>query len=99
VDFKKASFGELFGTTFVVGAAFQGALFVLGLVMAILNPGWFHSGPPGAQVAASSPVQAIGVLVLLSGFGVILNLMVASGGAGLIVAARSFGLIRSTAKS
>jgi len=99
MDFRQASFGELFGTTFVVGASFQGALFVLGLLMAILNPGLFHSGPPGAQVAASSPVQAVGVLVLLMVFEIILNLVVSAGGAGLIVVARSLRLIRSPARS
>ena len=98
MDFKQASFGALFGTAFVVGAAFQAALFVLGLLMAVLSPGVFRSGPPGAQIPASSPAQAIGVLILITVVGIILNLVVSSGGAGLIVIARSLKLIRGPAK-
>jgi hypothetical protein len=99
VDIRKATFAELFGTAFAVGAAFDAALFIVGLLMAILSPGMFHSGAPGAQVAASSPVQAIGVLVLLTVFALLANLVVSSAGAGLLVAGRSIGLFGSKAKA
>lgn len=99
VDIRKATFGELFGTAFVVGAAFDAALLIVGLLMAILNPGLFHAGAPGAQVAASTPAQAIGVLVLLTVFALLANLIKSSAGAGLLVVGRSLGLFRSKAKT
>jgi hypothetical protein len=95
MNIRKASFGELFGTAFAVGLAFDAGVFVLGLILALLSPGLFHSGPPGAQVAASSPPQAIGVLVLLTVFALVANLVVSAGGAGLLVVVRSLGLFRS----
>ncbi len=99
MDIRKATFGELFGTAFVVGAAFDGALFVAGLLMAILSPGVFHAGAPGAQVAASSPAQAIGILVLLTVFALLANLVVSSAGAGLLVIGRSLVPFRNKAKA
>ncbi|HKR89956.1 MAG TPA: hypothetical protein VJS38_17435 [Phenylobacterium sp.] len=96
----QATFGELFGAAFAVGLAFDAALFVLGLLAAIIQPGFFHSGvTPGTQVAASSPAQAIGVLVLMMLFAVIANLLVSSGGAGLTVLGRFLKILPKGAKA
>lgn len=92
-DIRNMKFGELFGIAFAVGLAFDLAILALGVALAFLAPGTFHSGPAGAQVAATSPLEAIGILILLEIFAVLGNLMVSSAGAGLIVIFSSLGIL------
>jgi hypothetical protein len=91
MNLRRATFGELFGTAFVVGLAFQAAFFILGLLMALTNPGAFHAGPPGEQLPATNPIQAFAILIMLTICLIIANLVVSSAGAGLLVVARSLG--------
>jgi hypothetical protein len=95
LDFRRATLGELFGTAFVVGAAFHIALLLCGLLTAAIDPGFFHIGPRGMQVPAGSPGEAIGQLAGAAVAALLLNLLVSSGGAGLLVLARSIGLLAS----
>lgn len=90
MNIRNATFGDLFGTAFFVGLAFDAALFLAGLIAAFVNPGFFHSSNGSAtQVAATSPGQAVGILVLITLILILLNLVVAAGGAGVLMLARS----------
>lgn len=66
---KNANFAGLFIVTFVVAATFQLAMTTLGLLLAFLSPGLFQMN----GVPATSPVQAIGTLVFLLVFGLVIN--------------------------
>ncbi|WP_168075758.1 hypothetical protein [Caulobacter sp. SSI4214] len=83
---RTASFGALFGVTFTVAATFQVAMTLFGLIGAVLAPGIFKmNGAP-----ASSPVQAIGVLVFLLGVCLVVNAGISAAGAGLWLGVRRF---------
>lgn len=66
---KKATFGGLFLVTFVVAGTFQLVMAALGVLLAVLSPGLFHMN----GVAAGSPAQAIGTLIFLLVFGLVIN--------------------------
>lgn len=66
---KRAPFGGLFLVTFTVAATFQVLMALLGLLLAFLSPGlFFMNGAP-----ATSPVQAVGVLLFLLVVGLVIN--------------------------
>jgi len=81
---KTASFGGLFGVTFTVAASCQVALTLLGLIAALLAPGIFKMNGE----AASSPIQAVGVLVFMLGVFLVLNAGMSALGAGLWLGVR-----------
>ena len=74
---KSASFGGLFTVTFTVAATFQVAFSLLGLLLAFLSPGLFQMN----GVAATSPVQAIGTLLFLLVFALVMNAAISALGA------------------
>jgi hypothetical protein len=78
---RTAGFGGLFGVTFTVAATFQLTLGALGVVTAILSPGFFKMG----VVPASNPAQALGVLLMLTAMLLAMNAMISAAGAGLWV--------------
>lgn len=83
---RNGSFAELFVTTFIVAAAFQVTISVLGLLLAVLAPNmFFMNGQP-----ATNPVAAIGVLLFLLIMGLLMNAMISVCGAGLTLALRRF---------
>jgi hypothetical protein len=83
MDFLKAAgFGALFTVTFVVAASFQITMTILGLGLALLSPGLFKmNGAP-----AANPIQAIGVVIFLGVFMLVLNAAVSAAGSGLWLA-------------
>ncbi len=66
---EAASFSGLFTVTFVVGATSQVAFSLLGLLMAATSPGMFKMN----NAAATSPAQAVGVLVFLLAVLLVIN--------------------------
>jgi hypothetical protein len=81
---KSATFGALFAVAFTVGATFQVVPALVGLVVAVLSPGSFNAnGHP-----VTSPGAAVGVLLLLLVFCLIMNTAIAAAGAGLWVIVR-----------
>jgi len=83
---RNGSFAELFVTTFIVAAAFQIGMSVLGILMAVLAPGLFHMNGQ----AATSPVGAIGVLVFMLVIVLLFNAMISVVGAGIVMGLRRF---------
>ncbi|WP_406851692.1 hypothetical protein WEU32_09260 [Brevundimonas sp. BH3] len=83
---RNGSFIELFVTTFIVAAAFQVAMSVLGILLAVLSPGLFHMNGQ----AATSPVGAIGVLIFLLVFSLLVNATISVAGAGIVLGLRRF---------
>lgn len=77
---RTASFGALFGTSFMIAATFLGALTLLGLAEAFLSPAFF---------SAATPRGAMGVVALLLGFGLAVNAVVSASGAGLWLLVRA----------
>lgn len=76
---RTAPFGALFTVTFVVAATFQATMTVVGAVSALLAPGLFRmNGAP-----ASTPVEALGVVLFMLAFGLAMNAAISAGGAGL----------------
>lgn len=81
---KTTPFAGLFAVTFGVAAAFQIAFSVLGLLLAVLSPGLFQmNGAP-----ATSAVGAIGVLIFLLVFGLVINAAMSALGALIVVTIR-----------
>ncbi|QBX38561.1 hypothetical protein E4M02_09410 [Brevundimonas sp. S30B] len=81
---RTAPFGGLFTVTFSVAAAFQIAFALLGLLLAVLSPGLFQmNGEP-----ATSPAGAIGVLLFLLVFILIVNAGMSALGAVIVLAVR-----------
>ena len=91
MDIRQAAFGEMFATAFTVGLAFHAALFAAGVLIAFINPGFFHSGQMGMQVPASTPFEALPILIMMALFLVLANLVISSGGAGLLIVGRTLG--------
>lgn len=81
---RTAPFGTLFGAAFVVGAVFQLAMTILGIVLAFVSPSLFRAN---GQVM-TDPLQAVGVVLFLAIFGLACNAAVSAGGAGLWVVLR-----------
>ena len=79
-----APFGTLFGVSFVVGAVFQLAMAVAGVVLAFASPGLFTAG--GQAIA--NPLQAVGVVLFLVIVGLAANTAVAGAGSLIWVALR-----------
>jgi hypothetical protein len=77
---RTASFGALFGASFMIAATFLGALAMLGFVEAFVSPAFFNAATPGA---------ALGVVALLLSFGLAVNAMVSASGAGLWLLVRA----------
>lgn len=87
VDYlKTAPFGGLFTVTFIVAATFQVTMSLLGVVMAFTAPGMFHMN--GAT--AANPGQAIGTLLFLLAFGLMMNAAMSALGAGIWLFLRRF---------
>ena len=81
---KRAPFGGLFLVTFTVAATFQVLMALLGLLLAFLSPGmFFMNGAP-----ATSPVQAVGVLLFLLVVGLVVNAGISAIGALLWMGVR-----------
>ncbi|MBU4239235.1 MAG: hypothetical protein KKD26_08275, partial [Alphaproteobacteria bacterium] len=81
---KRAPFGGLFLVTFTVAATFQVLMALLGLLLAFLSPGlFFMNGAP-----ATSPVQAVGVLLFLLVVGLVINAGISAIGALLWMGVR-----------
>ena len=81
---KRAPFGGLFLVTFTVAATFQVLMALLGLLLAFLSPGlFFMNGAP-----ATSPVQAVGVLLFLLVVGLVVNAGISAIGALLWMCVR-----------
>lgn len=83
---KQGSFAELFATCFFVAAAAQIAFSLLGLLLAVLSPGLFHMN----GVPATSAGPAIGTLIFLLVFGLVMNAGLSAIGSGIILAIRRF---------
>jgi hypothetical protein len=81
---RSASFGDLFGVTFTVAATCQVFLSLFGLVGVLVAPGIFKMN--GA--AATSPAQALGVLLFLLGFCLFLNAGLSALGAAVWLGVR-----------
>lgn len=79
-----APFGTLFGVSFVIGAVFQLAMAILGVVLAFLSPALFHANGQ----AVTSPLQAIGVVLFMVICGLAANTVVAAAGSLTWVALR-----------
>lgn len=80
----RSTFGQLFMTTFVVAATFQGAAAMLGIVFALLSPGIFNmNGAP-----ATNSAQALGVVLFLTTFLLALNAGISALGALVWLAVR-----------
>ncbi|THD75275.1 MAG: hypothetical protein E7812_17120 [Phenylobacterium sp.] len=83
---KTASYGDLFGAAFAVGASFWAAMGVLGLLVAVASPQLFQmNGTPSGNSG-----QALGVLVVMLVVLMVLNTTIAAAGAGVWVFARRF---------
>jgi hypothetical protein len=83
---RSASFGALVAVSCTVGATFQVALVIVGLFVALLSPGVFKMN----NAAATSPGQAIGVLLFLLVFGLVANVTISAAGSGIWVALRNW---------
>lgn len=70
---RTAPFGTLFGVSFVVGAVFQLAMAILGIVIAFLSPSLFTANGQ----AVTSALQAVGVVLFLAIVGLAANAAVA----------------------
>lgn len=82
---RTASFGGLFSVTFAVAATCQVVLSLIGIAAAVMAPGIFKmNGQP-----AANPVQAIGVLVFLLLFGLMMNAGMSAIGSGLWISLRT----------
>lgn len=76
---RSASFGSLFAATFTVGAGFQLAASVIGMVFAALAPGGFTlNGRPATHTG-----EAIAAVLVMLLAGMILNTAIAAGGSGV----------------
>ena len=73
---RTAPFGTLFGVSFVMGAVFQLAMAIAGVVIAFLSPGVFSANGQ----AMVSPIQAVGVVLFLVICGLAANTVVAAAG-------------------
>lgn len=82
----KLAFSELFPLTFVIGASCHLAFGTLGLIVAVLSPGNFRMG----LVPATSPMQAIGVLLAMLVFALVINVVVSAVGSAAFVGVRTF---------
>lgn len=82
---RTASFGELFLVTFSVAASFQIAFGVLGLLLAVASPGLFNMN----GVPATSAGAAIGVLLFLLVFALVMNAAMSAIGSLLVLAWRT----------
>ena len=78
---RTASFAGLFTVAFAVNASFQIAFALLGLISAVTAPGLFNMN----GVPATSAAGAIGVLVFLTVFGLVLSAAVSAVGALLVL--------------
>jgi len=76
---RTSSFAILFSVTFVVAATFQVAMSLLSVLLAVLSPGLFQMNGE----MATSPGQALGVLVFLLVIGLIINAGMAAVGSPL----------------
>ena len=76
---RSASFGGLFTVTFVVAATFQIIMSLLGILLALVQPGMFQMN----GVAAHGAGQALTTLVFLLVVCLVMNATVSSAGAGL----------------
>lgn len=82
---RTASFGGLFSVTFAVAATCQVVLSLIGIAAAVMAPGIFKmNGQP-----AANPVQAIGVVVFLLLFGLMMNAGISAIGSGLWISLRT----------
>lgn len=82
---RAASFGGLFSVTFAVAATCQVVLSLIGIAAAVMAPGIFKmNGQP-----AANPVQAIGVVVFLLLFGLMMNAGISAIGSGLWISLRT----------
>lgn len=82
----RGSFAELFATCFFVAAAAQIAFSLLGLLLAVLSPGLFQMN----GVPATSAGPAIGTLIFLLVFGLVMNAALSAIGSGVVLAIRRF---------
>jgi Na+/phosphate symporter len=73
---NRASFGDLFLTTFVVSATFQVSFAVIGILAALMAPGLFQMN----GVPAQNPGQAFGTLLFMLAVGLVINAAMASMG-------------------
>ena len=70
--------------SFTAGATFQAGLSLIGLICAFLSPGLFKlNGTP-----ANGPMAAVGVVLFMLVFGLVLNTTISAAGSGLWVLAR-----------
>lgn len=82
---RAASFGGLFSVTLAVAATCQVVLSLIGIAAAVMAPGIFKmNGQP-----AANPVQAIGVVVFLLLFGLMMNAGISAIGSGLWISLRT----------
>ncbi|MFY8144464.1 MAG: hypothetical protein ACOVMT_11450 [Caulobacter sp.] len=82
---RTASFGGLFSVTFAVAATCQVVFSLIGIVAAVMAPGIFKMNGE----AATNPTQAIGVLVFLLLFGLVVNAGMSAIGSGLWIGLRT----------
>ena len=82
---RTAPFGDLFLVTFLVAGSFQVAMSLLGILLAVLSPGLFNMN----GVPATSPAGALGVLVFLLIFGLVINAAMSAIGALIVMAWRN----------
>lgn len=78
---RSAGFGDLFLITFLVAASFQIVMSLLGVVLAFVSPGLFNMN----GVPATSPGSALGVIVFLLVFGLVMNAGMSALGALIVL--------------
>lgn len=83
---RTAGFGTLFATTFVVAASFQAAMALIGVVLAFTSPGLFSAN--GAP--AGDPLQALGVVLFMLVFVLVLNAGTSALGSAIWIGVRRF---------
>jgi hypothetical protein len=86
---KEASFGELFGAAFAVGAGFHVVFIVLGVIWAFINPAAFHTTNAGVSTPADTPAEALGVLLLIAIFALVANVVVSAVGTTVVFVVRA----------